>query len=120
MANDIYTLLQREYGFDHMDVRNGEAIVAAATPVRFWRQDPTRVAFVFVNLSANTLFILPGEAVVAATRAIPVAAGGIAAFNFRDDLVLPALEWFVLGSAAAESFMALGVGIDDPRGESTV
>ena len=119
MARDIYELIQREYGFDHMDSGPPVVGVAAATEVQFLRQDPARVAFVFVNLSANVLMILPTNGVVAATRGIPVPAGGIAAFNWRDDLVLPAREWFVLGTAAAEAWMVVSVSIDEPQPERT-
>lgn len=109
MASDIYSLIAREYGVDGVERVDGEEIVAAAAAVRFWRQDPRRVAFTFINLSANSLGILPGDG-IAANRQITVAPnGGSATVNWRNDLHLPAMEWFVLGTAAAEAFMVIGV-----------
>lgn len=117
MVSDLYELLTREYGAGQWRVEEGIIANAGAAPLQFLRQDPRRIAFVFMNLSANALGILPSGNIVAATRQLTVPSGGIAAFNFRDDLVLPGLEWFVLGTAAAEAFLALAVVIDATTGE---
>lgn len=114
MARDIYELIQREYGVGHMQAEPGRVGVAAVAATQILKQDPTRVSFVFMNLSANTLGILPRGDLALTNRSILVAAGGLASFNWRDDLVLPALEWFVVGTAAAEAWMVVSVSIDDP------
>lgn len=105
MAKDVYELIAREYGIELAETVDGIATVAAATPVMILRQNPRRVAFTFQNLSANPLGILNAVNIVAATRQFTVAAGGVATFNWKEDLDLPAYEWWVLGTAAAEAFM---------------
>ena len=108
-VEDIYALIEREYGLSGSEIVEGEAIVAAAAAVRIWKQDPRRVAFTFVNLSANVLGIAPFGDLTTARQISVAANGGVVTVGFRDDLVLPSLEWFVLGTAAAEAFMTFGV-----------
>lgn len=112
MARDIYGLIAREYGIDSANVVDGEVANAGAGPIRFFRQNPRRVAFTFQNLSANALGILNASNIVAASRQITIPAGGIATLNWKEDLIFPAMEWWVLGTAAAEAFLALGIEID--------
>lgn len=68
-----------------------------------------RVSVVFVNLSANNVFIGP-KADVSATKGLQVLpSGGAIAINVEEDGTLPTNEWHAIASGAGSAMYVLEV-----------
>lgn len=71
--------------------------------------DGERPALLFINLSANTIYVAPTPS-VSTTRGIYLGAnGGSVSMVVRDDLILPALQWHAVASAAGSSLYVIRV-----------
>lgn len=63
------------------------------TALQFLTANPNRVAFSIYNLSVNVLFIRP-DRTVSTTSGFRVGPNTGLAFLYKEDLILPTLEWF--------------------------
>ena len=103
----VARLVEREYGGAVAETEAVETVGTTSAAVT--RNDPERPVLVFVNLSANTIF-LGFDASVSSARGIRLAAnGGALAMNARDDLTLPTRRWFAVATAAASNLYVLSV-----------
>ena len=73
------------------------------------RQDPTRLAAVFVNLSANNIFIKPGGAAATSSGIRLNSNGGSAIFVVEDTFTLAGSEWNAIASGASSDIYILEV-----------
>ena len=119
MARDVYSLIRDELGVDSVESVRNTVVSAGVAGVQLWKQDPQRVAFVVVNLSANTVLISPGADVSATSGIALNPNGGSVTMLWRDDLHLPALEWFVIAPAGVSAIMAHAVRIADTPGKDS-
>jgi hypothetical protein len=106
-AKSLEALLRERLGATaHPEVNRTLTSVGVAA-AQLFRQDPTRVAFLVVNLSANSIYISP-EPTVSATAGILLGAnGGAASAIWDEDFDLVGLEWFALAAAAASAIWTL-------------
>jgi hypothetical protein len=71
------------------------------------RQDPRRIGFTFVNLSANEMYVTPVGA-ASATNGIRVGpSGGSVNVQADDDGEMSAWEWVGIATAAASNYFIL-------------
>jgi hypothetical protein len=94
MAKSIHELIAESLGVDNIRVGdnplNEDVDIASKVILK---SDPMRYAFLLVNVSANDIYLVPRRAVVGTAGILLGANGGFFALNWRDDLVLPAVEW---------------------------
>jgi hypothetical protein len=100
MSKSIRDLIAAELGIDTIRVSDNPLGVDVDTADKIiLKADPMRYAFVLVNVSANNVYIKPRRAVVGTAGILVAASGGFIAFNWRDDLILPAVEWHALAAS---------------------
>lgn len=108
MPITVVDLLEKEIGvrapFHRIDpVRT----TIGLTALQFLRANPNRVAFSIYNISANVLFIRP-DATPTTTSGFRVGPNTGLAFFFKEDLILPTLEWFgIFDVGAANNIFTL-------------
>jgi len=103
----ILDLLEREIGEPVSAQAPLTPTTIGTTSTRLVIQNPQRVAFLVVNLSANTIYVAP-TGVVSATTGIRLGpTGGQVAVLWKEDLVLPALEWSIIADGAASAYLLI-------------
>ena len=68
MVTNAYDLVRDRWGVDTEDHENPEATDADTTEKIVFRNNPNRVAFVIINLSANNVFVARTSAVSSTRR----------------------------------------------------
>ena len=103
-VQSVYDLIRRELGgVSVIDRENPEGSTVSTTSVLLLRARSSRVGFVFINLSANVMFIRPARA-AATTAGIRLGPnGGQAAVWWKEDFLLPAREWNVIADAGVNN-----------------
>jgi hypothetical protein len=109
-------LIRAQYG---VDVYEEESLAGAVVNVAggiLVKNRPYRVALLVINLSVNTFYLRPtGPAT--ATRGISIVGpGSFMSINFRDDMVLPAREWWAASTLDASPVYVLETLIMKPQG----
>ncbi len=106
-VSTLRDLLAKELGVSTYD----QEITANAdvAPTIAIRQNGSRIAFVYVNLSAGDTHRLRPNAAPTATAGLTVGPGEWRSFFYREDFSLVGLEWQVLSSAAGSAFYVLEV-----------
>lgn len=107
MAVNLTDLIERLYGVHSTFELDPMVASVGVAVVRVLSNDPRRVAFTIVNLSAVAIYVKP-KGDVSATSGIRLAPnGGTLVIGFRDDLHLPGLEWYAIADAAASSIFTI-------------
>lgn len=65
--------------------------------------NPRRLAFVLVNMSANAIYVSPDADCAATHGIVLVPNGGTLALNYREDLILPSLNWYAIAAGAGSA-----------------
>jgi len=103
----VRDLLQARLGVRTTPFVNRAASSIGTTAGQTFRQDPSRVAFLFVNLSLNRIYLTPAG-VPSSTNGIRVEPnGGSLAVLWEEDGEMVAWEWRGIADGAASSFFAL-------------
>ncbi len=98
MAKSIHEVIADELGILPRFEENPEAVDVDSTEKIILRANPNRFAVLFVNLGTVAIFLRP-QRTATLTSGFQLAAGGGSLFiNWREDLVLPALEWHAIAS----------------------
>ena len=107
MAKTIRDLLLARLGAPTTPFTNRAGSSVGTTAALVLRNDPSRIAFLFVNLSLNTIFLTP-VGVPSSTNGIALAAsGGSVMVLWEEDGEMTAWEWRAVATAAASTFLAL-------------
>jgi len=77
------------------------------TPTRIFSNNPNRVAFLVVNISANKVFLLPDNTVTTSRGILLTNNGGGLVANWREDFHLVGYEWWAVADAAGSSILCL-------------
>lgn len=110
-VGSVAALLEKEFGVKVTERENPLITSVGATAEVFLTNHPGRVGFVFINLSANAMYIRPGGT-PSSTAGIYVApSGGYASANFKDDFGLPTREWSVVAGGAASALYCLSLEV---------
>jgi len=106
---NLYDLLEQKFGIKTIDRINPETDTVGTSPVRVLLNNPNRVAAIIINLSANSLYVLPDEAVTT-TRGIFVGGnGGRISIIYDEDFHLVGRDWFAVASGAGSQILVLEV-----------
>lgn len=110
MALSVYDYLDARFGVDVRSRRNPLGLATiAVTATRILPRNPNRYAFLFVNLSAGSIFLLDSP-LVSATNGILVAPnGGSVSVSVEEDFSLPAEEWSALAPLGATEFLLISL-----------
>ncbi len=107
MALALHTMLEALFGITSFPRENPLVDEIGVAAVRFLANNPQRVSFQIVNLSANALYIATTNE-VAATRGIMLGAnGGIASLIWDRDFELVSHEWWGLAAGANSAVYVL-------------
>lgn len=107
MSITLSELLEGLYGVKTTSRVNPYISTVSTTPTRLLANNPNRVSFIVVNMSANSLYISP-TADVAATKGIFIASnGGYAIFTWDRDFELVSQEWWCVGSDVGTTLYTL-------------
>ena len=98
MSQTVHDLIRARWGVNTEFRDNPEQVDVDIADKVILRANPQRLAFIIVNLSSNTVFIRP-SGVAATTNSFRIAPnGGVVAFNWEEDFILPTLEWHASSS----------------------
>ena len=112
-ALDIYDLLEQQYGVRVAPVFGGNVAQLTANDAIIMRQDPTIVGFNFINTGAATVALNP-MAVASAAVGIQINPNGLFSVNWRDDGVLPALEWHAVSPGGNQNYTLIRLQVVQP------
>lgn len=104
-------LISQQLGVRTQPRVNPEVSSVGVADVAVLRNNPNRVAFIFVNLGANDVFLVPALAGLASsTNGIRCAAnGGGAAANWRDDFNIVGVEWHAIAPNGASAVLVISL-----------
>lgn len=103
----VRDLLEARLGVRTTAFENRAASSIGTTAGQVFRQDPSRVSFLFVNLSLNNITIRPRIAPTS-TRGIRLAPnGGSVEVDWETDGEVVAWEWLGIADGAGSEFFAL-------------
>jgi len=109
MVRSVYELLARQYGADVSVEDPTTNLSIGTTDLIIAQNNPRRVAMVVINLSANVLYLKPGNPATTTSGIRLGAAGGSLSVNWTTDLHLPSLEWHAIASGAASAIYITSV-----------
>ena len=105
----ILDLIANEVGVAVQPTAPTSFATVGTSAVELMNQNPQRVSFVFINLSANDMYIAPNETVASTTGILVSKSGGQASAMWKEDLVLPALKWSVIATGSSSAYILLEV-----------
>lgn len=108
-VKSVYDLIARQYGAKVAIEDPTTNLSIGTSDLIILQNNPRRLSFVIINLSANVIYVRPRN-VSSATTGIRLApTGGSLAVNWSEDLHLPALEWHALASGATSAIYITSV-----------
>ena len=115
---DLQGLLKKQLGVTTYERISAAGVTVGVAASRVVRQNPNRVAFVFVNLSVNSIYISP-IITPSATRGIRVGpSGGLLRVVWDEDFSLTGYEWNAIASAAGSEYFLIEL-LTAPEEEET-
>ena len=112
MSKSAIDLLQEEFGTTFEVHENPVTASVGITSVQFLQASGNRLAFVVINLSANVVYIRPK---LDATTSIGIRldpSGGWRSCYYKEDFLLPTMDWFAIATGAASTIYVLEVRTD--------
>lgn len=103
LVNDRFGVVT-DFRVNPLDIAN----IGAAT-VKILPNNPNRVAWVFVNLSANVIYLLNDETVGITNGVRLVANGGIASMVWDTDFDITGFGLWAMASGAGSNFMVFEI-----------
>ncbi len=118
-TKSVQILLSERFGVAVRVNSANPITVANIAAQELFRNDPTRLAFMVTNLSANPVFMAPREN-VSTTNGFRLAPnGGTLVVLIEEDFTLQTLPWFILSTVDASAIFTIEVVIaPDPKGEA--
>ena len=96
-------LLKDEFGCDFVEVENPLIAAIGAVAAPFLAPSGNRLAFLFVNLSVNVIYIRPHQAPTAAIGIVTEPNGGWRSFYFKEDFTATMWDWWCVAPAGASN-----------------
>ncbi len=100
-------LVRGHLGVPTFTRENPEVSTVGVTPVTVLRQNPNRVAFTIVNLSAVEVFLRPLQNPSATVGILVGPGGGSLTLDWLEDFDLCGYEWRAVANAAASPVFVL-------------
>lgn len=100
-------LVREKLGVPTFTNQNPEVTTVGTTAATLLRQNPNRVAFVFINLSTVDIFVRPLQT-PSSTAGIRIGpSGGSLIVTWEEDFDLTGLEWLAIADAAASTVFTI-------------
>lgn len=118
MAKSVQELIAERFG---VAVRVNDRVAITQANIlaqELFRNDPTRLAFIVVNLSVNAVFLSPRENVSATAALRANANGGSIVVSIEEDFTLQTLPWFISADVDASAIFAIEINVS-PNPEGT-
>jgi hypothetical protein len=103
----IETLLARALGVRVITRPSAPGLTVGVASAQVLRQNPNRVGFTFVNLSANTIYLAPGREASSTYGILVGANGGAVGVTWFEDFTLCAYDWQAIATAAASAYLVI-------------
>lgn len=104
-------IISKLYGVKTYTITNPANTALTTSSQQVAPADPGCLSLVFVNLGSVDAIIAPNNAPSTTNGVIVPANGGLVAYNFKDDLLLPTYEWFGIGNGGNTTIFVIKVGI---------
>lgn len=115
MAKTLADLISDKLGVRTTFRINPEASSIGTSVARVFGNNPNRVAIVFVNLSANAIYVAPDPS-PSSSRGIRVPAnGGSMTAEWDEDFDLVGLEWNGVADGAGSNYFAMELVTLEPQ-----
>lgn len=107
MIPALQAYIEKEFGgrFDY----SLKSVTVGTSVTKVVDHNFERMALAIIQLGSGSLYLSPLRTVSSSEGIALVAAGGSATFTARNDLVLPGVEWWGVGSAAGQTVFVLEV-----------
>lgn len=115
MAKGIHRLLEERFGVRVRPSEDLEATSIGTSSTRILRDNPMRLGFVIVNLSANVVYLRPRRAASTTTGIRLGPNGGSLTVEMNDDFTLPGVDWHAIADGASSTIW--GVSLIEEPGE---
>lgn len=102
-------LIAKEVGHPTVPVFDPDTGTVGTSAVRVLPNDPDRVGFLIVNLSAAAVYVKPRLDVSSSSGIRLAPNGGTISISWRDDFHLAGWDWYAIADAAGSSILVLGV-----------
>jgi len=109
IVNSVYDLISKLYGAEVSREDPATNLSLGVADLIVLQNNPRRLSFVVVNLSANVVYLKPNAPATATSGIRLAASGGSLTVNFLTDLHLASLEWHGLASGAASTIYITSV-----------
>tara|TARA_Y100000310_G_scaffold107683_1_gene106085 strand:- start:18 stop:356 length:339 start_codon:yes stop_codon:yes gene_type:complete len=109
MAKTLPQLINEEFGTPTRLDQDPEITSVGTSTLRLLRQDPNRLAFIFVNLSSNVVFLGPFSDVSSSKGFRAGPSGGSVSLHYKEDFHLVGQEWFVVADGASSALMTAAI-----------
>lgn len=107
MALTISQYLERQFGVETYPRRNPLISSVGTTALELLRSNPNRLAWLFVNLSANAMYLLDKPDVSSSNGIRIPPNGGGATFLPEKDLDWLSYQWFVVADGASSNLLVI-------------
>ena len=108
-------LIEAEFGITTRHV--SRVVSVGTTAVTILPNNDDRLSAVIMNLGTSPAYINPGDAVSAANGIRLSANGGGYVMNWKDDMVLPGLQWLAIDPTASVNVLVVEViGLGEVNG----
>ena len=112
MTSPLQRLIDREIGVVTDPVTNPLVTVIGTSSTQFLRNDQNRVAFLYVNLGANAVYIY-NAASVSSSLGIRIPPNGGSIFMWwREDLHLVGMDWHGLAETSTSACLVIAMNVD--------
>lgn len=109
MGNTLAELLTEQLGIKTYSRENPVVSQIQTTATLILRQDPSRIGFLYVNLSSENHFIAPLAGVASDNGVFVGPSGGNVQVVYTEDFDLPGRAWFAVAGAANSDFLVIEV-----------
>jgi hypothetical protein len=103
----INDLLEIELGAPTRPVINPVLSQVGTAELQVLRNNPNRIQFILVNLSANAMFILPQPGVSSSNGIRIPPSGGSGSFWWKEDAAVVSWDWYVVASASSSNLLVI-------------
>lgn len=105
-------LLKQRLGIQTRNVENPLTAAVGISAIPILLNEPDRVGFIIINLSANTIYISPLPTVAAGAGILVEPNGGWRSFTWDADFELCSHAWYAIATAAASAiFITENIGV---------
>ena len=109
MGKSAFELVDERFGVLTRANEQPEVTQLETTDTLFLRANPSRVAFLILNLGGTAIHVKPGGGVSATNGIALIAGNGSLSVTLEDDFTLAALEWHGIATTAAVAIFVLEI-----------